>query len=105
MDGGSGSSDRSAPDRGFAVTGERRRRDRVAGRKIRRPSQAREKGSIRFSYTVSRDLRLYLVETAEKGIDWLRLVARGRPGHGSLLHFAPSVGGRRSPRQGESDER
>jgi acetylornithine deacetylase/succinyl-diaminopimelate desuccinylase-like protein len=39
-----------------------------------------------FSYTVSDDLRLYLVETAEKGIDWLRLHARGRPGHGSMVH-------------------
>jgi acetylornithine deacetylase/succinyl-diaminopimelate desuccinylase-like protein len=38
-----------------------------------------------FSLTVSQDLRLYLIETAEKGIDWLRLHARGRPGHGSML--------------------
>ena len=39
-----------------------------------------------FSYSVSDDLRLYLIETAEKGIDWLRLHARGRPGHGSMVH-------------------
>jgi acetylornithine deacetylase/succinyl-diaminopimelate desuccinylase-like protein len=39
-----------------------------------------------FSFTVSKDLRLYLVETAEKGINWLRLHARGRPGHGSMVH-------------------
>jgi acetylornithine deacetylase/succinyl-diaminopimelate desuccinylase-like protein len=39
-----------------------------------------------FSYTVSEDLRLYLIETAEKGLDWLRLHARGRPGHGSMVH-------------------
>ena len=39
-----------------------------------------------FSYTVSDDLRLYLIETAEKGIDWLRLHAHGRPGHGSFVH-------------------
>jgi acetylornithine deacetylase/succinyl-diaminopimelate desuccinylase-like protein len=39
-----------------------------------------------FSYTVSDDLRLYLIETAEKGITWLRLHARGRPGHGSMVH-------------------
>ncbi|GAA4467648.1 M20/M25/M40 family metallo-hydrolase [Phytohabitans houttuyneae] len=39
-----------------------------------------------FSYTVTKDLRLYLVETAEKGINWLRLHARGRPGHGSMVH-------------------
>ncbi|BFU44173.1 M20/M25/M40 family metallo-hydrolase [Krasilnikovia sp. MM14-A1004] len=39
-----------------------------------------------FSYSVNDDLRLYLVETAEKGLDWLRLHARGRPGHGSFVH-------------------
>src|SRR5690349_21178843 len=39
-----------------------------------------------FSYTVNDDLRLYLIETAEKGIDWLRLHAKGRPGHGSFVH-------------------
>ena len=39
-----------------------------------------------FSYTVNDDLRLYMVETAEKGLDWLRLHARGRPGHGSFVH-------------------
>ena len=39
-----------------------------------------------FSFTVAPDLRLYLMQTAEKGIDWLRLTARGRPGHGSLVH-------------------
>ncbi len=39
-----------------------------------------------FSYSVSDDLRLYLIETAEKGIDWLRLHTRGRPGHGSMMH-------------------
>ncbi|HYN93157.1 MAG TPA: M20/M25/M40 family metallo-hydrolase [Pilimelia sp.] len=39
-----------------------------------------------YSYTVSNDLRLYLIQTAEKGLDWLRLHARGRPGHGSMVH-------------------
>jgi acetylornithine deacetylase/succinyl-diaminopimelate desuccinylase-like protein len=39
-----------------------------------------------FSFTVGRDLRLYLIETAEKGISWTRLTARGRPGHGSMVH-------------------
>ncbi len=39
-----------------------------------------------YSFTVAPDLRLYLIQTAEKGIDWLRLTARGRPGHGSLVH-------------------
>ncbi|HEX5596966.1 MAG TPA: M20/M25/M40 family metallo-hydrolase [Micromonosporaceae bacterium] len=39
-----------------------------------------------FSYTINEDLRLYLIETAEKGLDWLRVHARGRPGHGSMVH-------------------
>ncbi|WP_026189407.1 M20/M25/M40 family metallo-hydrolase [Salinispora mooreana] len=39
-----------------------------------------------FSYSVNEKQRLYLIETAQKGIDWLRLHARGRPGHGSMVH-------------------
>jgi acetylornithine deacetylase/succinyl-diaminopimelate desuccinylase-like protein len=39
-----------------------------------------------YSFTVHDDLRLYLIQTAEKGMHWLRLTARGRPGHGSLIH-------------------
>jgi acetylornithine deacetylase/succinyl-diaminopimelate desuccinylase-like protein len=39
-----------------------------------------------FSYTIAEDLRLYLIETAEKGLAWLRLHAKGRPGHGSMIH-------------------
>ncbi len=39
-----------------------------------------------FSYTVGDDRRLYLIETAQKGLAWLRLTARGRPGHGSMVH-------------------
>ena len=39
-----------------------------------------------FSLTVSDDLRLYLIETAEKGISWIRLTATSRPGHGSMVH-------------------
>jgi acetylornithine deacetylase/succinyl-diaminopimelate desuccinylase-like protein len=39
-----------------------------------------------FSYTVSDDLRLYLVETAQKGIAWMKLTATGRAGHGSMLN-------------------
>jgi acetylornithine deacetylase/succinyl-diaminopimelate desuccinylase-like protein len=31
-------------------------------------------------------VRLYLLQTAEKGINWLRLVARGRAGHGSQVN-------------------
>ena len=39
-----------------------------------------------FSYSVDESRRLYLIETAEKGIDWLRLHTKGRPGHGSMVH-------------------
>ncbi len=37
-----------------------------------------------FSVTVG-DRRLYPIETAEKGMAWLRLAARGRAGHGSMI--------------------
>jgi acetylornithine deacetylase/succinyl-diaminopimelate desuccinylase-like protein len=37
-----------------------------------------------FSATIGGQ-RLYLVQTAEKGMAWLRLTARGTAGHGSLL--------------------
>ncbi|GAA3712888.1 M20/M25/M40 family metallo-hydrolase [Microlunatus aurantiacus] len=39
-----------------------------------------------FSLTVRDDLRLYLVQTAEKGMAWLNLVADGAAGHGSFRH-------------------
>lgn len=39
-----------------------------------------------FSMTIRDDLRLYLVQTAEKGMGWLRLRAAGRAGHGSMLN-------------------
>jgi acetylornithine deacetylase/succinyl-diaminopimelate desuccinylase-like protein len=38
-----------------------------------------------FSLTVGGQ-RVYAIETAEKGIAWLRLVAKGRAGHGSMLN-------------------
>ncbi len=43
-----------------------------------------------FSITVPRrdggERRLYLIETAEKGLLWMRLTARKRAGHGSMIH-------------------
>ncbi len=42
-----------------------------------------------FSYTLhgpSGPQRMYLVQTAEKGMAWLRLTARGTAGHGSMLN-------------------
>ncbi|MBB6625861.1 M20/M25/M40 family metallo-hydrolase [Nocardioides sp. KIGAM211] len=38
-----------------------------------------------FSTTV-RGRRMYLVEAAEKGMAWMRLTARGRAGHGSMIN-------------------
>jgi len=38
-----------------------------------------------FSFTAG-DQRVYLIETAQKGIRWLRLVAEGRAGHGSMVN-------------------
>ncbi len=37
-----------------------------------------------FSLSVRDDLRLYLIQTAEKGMAWLNLIADGRAGHGSF---------------------
>ncbi len=48
-----------------------------------------------FSLTVPRhdggERRLYLVETAEKGLSWMRLTARGPAGHGSMVHDQNAV--------------
>ncbi|MDP9497788.1 MAG: M20/M25/M40 family metallo-hydrolase [Actinomycetota bacterium] len=38
-----------------------------------------------FSLSVDDDTRLYLIETAQKGMAWLRLTAEGTAGHGSML--------------------
>jgi len=39
-----------------------------------------------FSVTVGNGKRLYMIETAEKGIHWMRLTANGRAGHGSVMN-------------------
>lgn len=39
-----------------------------------------------FSVTLADDARAYLVQTAEKGVMWLRLTVRGTAGHGSMAH-------------------
>jgi acetylornithine deacetylase/succinyl-diaminopimelate desuccinylase-like protein len=48
-----------------------------------------------FSLTVPRpdggERRLYLIETAEKGMQWMRLSARGQAGHGSMVHDQNAV--------------
>jgi acetylornithine deacetylase/succinyl-diaminopimelate desuccinylase-like protein len=43
-----------------------------------------------FSTTV-RGRRLYLIEAAEKGMAWMRLTARGRAGHGSMVNHENAV--------------
>ncbi|GAB2454618.1 M20/M25/M40 family metallo-hydrolase [Nocardioides hungaricus] len=43
-----------------------------------------------FSATV-RGRRIYLVEAAEKGMAWMRLTARGRAGHGSMVNRENAV--------------
>jgi len=35
--------------------------------------------------------RIYTVQTAEKGVIWLRIKAKGRPGHGSIPGFADNA--------------
>lgn len=39
-----------------------------------------------FSVTITGNKRLYLVEAAQKGIQWLKLTAKGSAGHGSFLN-------------------
>lgn len=38
-----------------------------------------------FSLTLPDQRRLYLIQTAEKGIAWMRLIAEGTAGHGSVI--------------------
>jgi acetylornithine deacetylase/succinyl-diaminopimelate desuccinylase-like protein len=39
-----------------------------------------------FSWSADEQTRLYLIETAEKAMAWMRLSAKGRAGHGSMLN-------------------
>jgi acetylornithine deacetylase/succinyl-diaminopimelate desuccinylase-like protein len=39
-----------------------------------------------FNINVNEDLRLYLIQTAEKGMAWMRLTAAGTAGHGSMIN-------------------
>jgi acetylornithine deacetylase/succinyl-diaminopimelate desuccinylase-like protein len=39
-----------------------------------------------FSVTLRNSKRVYLIETSQKGIEWLNLTAKGVAGHGSLLN-------------------
>ena len=57
-----------------------------------------------FSITVRDDLRLYLVQTAEKGLAWMRLTAGGKPGprlvRARRQRRHPALRGRRPARLG-----
>jgi acetylornithine deacetylase/succinyl-diaminopimelate desuccinylase-like protein len=44
-----------------------------------------------FSVSLTDDARVYLIQTAEKGINWLRLLASAPPGHGSMRHDQNAV--------------
>ena len=44
-----------------------------------------------FSVTVADGKRLYFVEAAQKGIHWMKLTARGRAGHGSMMNDANAL--------------
>jgi acetylornithine deacetylase/succinyl-diaminopimelate desuccinylase-like protein len=44
-----------------------------------------------FSISLNDEARLYAIQTAEKGINWLRLTANAAPGHGSMVHHDNAV--------------
>ena len=39
-----------------------------------------------FSHTLSNGVRLYLIETSQKGIAWMKLTSKGKAGHGSMIN-------------------
>ncbi len=44
-----------------------------------------------FSLTLNSGKRIYLIETAEKGIEWMKLTASGLAGHGSMVNQQNAV--------------
>ncbi|MFG1941885.1 M20/M25/M40 family metallo-hydrolase [Nonomuraea sp. NPDC048826] len=44
-----------------------------------------------YSLEVDPSLRLYLIETAQKGLAWMKLIADGTAGHGSMLNADNAV--------------
>jgi acetylornithine deacetylase/succinyl-diaminopimelate desuccinylase-like protein len=48
-------------------------------------------GEVGGFSTVIGGQRLYLLQTAEKGMAWMRLLARGRAGHGSMINSDNAV--------------
>ncbi|PRB43083.1 hypothetical protein CQ020_06205 [Arthrobacter sp. MYb23] len=45
-----------------------------------------------FSVELAPGQRVYLLESGRKGVAWLRLTAKGRPGHGSITNPGNSIG-------------
>lgn len=48
-------------------------------------------GEVGGFTTTVRGQRIYLIEAAEKGMAWMRLTARGRAGHGSMINHDNAV--------------
>jgi acetylornithine deacetylase/succinyl-diaminopimelate desuccinylase-like protein len=44
-----------------------------------------------FSYTLDTGKRIYAVQSAEKGINWMKLTATGNAGHGSMINEKNAV--------------
>jgi acetylornithine deacetylase/succinyl-diaminopimelate desuccinylase-like protein len=44
-----------------------------------------------FSVTLSNGKRIYMIEAAQKGINWMKLTAKGLAGHGSFINNENSV--------------
>jgi acetylornithine deacetylase/succinyl-diaminopimelate desuccinylase-like protein len=44
-----------------------------------------------FSYTLDNGKRIYAVQSAEKGINWMKLTATGNAGHGSMINEKNAV--------------
>jgi acetylornithine deacetylase/succinyl-diaminopimelate desuccinylase-like protein len=44
-----------------------------------------------FSFTLSNDQRVYLIETSQKGIEWLKITAHGVASHGSMINHENAV--------------
>ena len=48
-------------------------------------------GEVGGFTTTVRGKRIYLIEAAEKGMAWMRLTARGRAGHGSMMNHDNAI--------------
>ena len=82
------------PQAGYRLYGHGRRRNRgeMGGRLALRKSPGLDEGRVRDQRGRRRrawsmgQKHVYTCQTAEKGICWLKLTFRGKPGHGSIPH-------------------